>query len=384
VTAETDARGWQPNPGFPPQLFQRLLIREIGAATGLNLAGGSDARYELEKTGFVVGLLVRMDAEYDIAVGGSAVGPRSGYAAVARFTLQPPGPQPIIRAGGWSMHLHNLLRNDLSTLAKGGAGQTSQLFDAPGIVRNNLVDLIWPNVANVADQLGRLWWWLPLTRSYYDLRGILPMGNQTTTVLYVTPGAKADVWVTPANVSNDTYTVRVFQFMLTTPPVRGDVQLPDLSWVLSYEDADQPVVATGDNPVIIDPRDTILRVAHTFINNALLSSAVIDSVTLRFDQTFVHQATDRRVQDYLQQQRATNALPLGVIAYDFDHLVDTDGSAPITQRGEGGIPYALSVAPWVHTEGIATIRSIATIAAGTVLTNARLFTTICRLARVVG
>ncbi len=380
----TEAAGWVSTPAFPPQLFQRTLIREIGSSQGLNLAGGSDLRYELEKTGFAIGLLVRLDAKYDIAVGGSAAGPRSGYAAVARFALQPPGPQPIIRASGWSMHMHNLLRNDLSPLAKGQAGQTQQLFDLPGITRDATVDLLWPAVANTPNQLGRVWWWLPLTRSSYDLRGQLPMGNQTTTVLFVTPGAKADVWATPANVSNDTYNVRVFQFLQTTPPIRPDVQLPDLSYVITYEDTDQAVVATGDNPVIIDPRDTILRIVHTFINNALLDSADISNVTMRFDQTFVHSNTDRLVQTWLQQQRATNAMPLGTIAYDYDHLVDTDGAVPITQRGDPGLPYALSVAPWVHTEGIATIRSILTVAAGTVLTNARIFTTIARLSRVTG
>ena len=380
----TEAAGWVANPAFPPQLFQRLLIREIGSSQGLNLAGGSDLRYELEKTGFAIGLLVRLDAQYDIAAGGSAVGPRGGYAAVARFTLQPPGPQPIIRASGWSMHMHNLLRNDLSTFIKGLAGQTPQAFDAPGVTRNNTVDFIWPNVANTPAQVGRLWWWLPLTRSSYDLRGMLPMGNQTTTVLFVTPGAKADVWATPANVANDTYNVRVFQFLLTTPPIRPDVQLPDLSYVITYEDTDQAVVATGDNPVIIDPRDTILRIVHTFVNNAALDSADISSVTMRFDQTFVHQATDRRVQDYVQHQRAGFSLPLGTIAYDYDHHVNADGAVPITQRGDPGLPYALSVAPWVHTEGIATIRSILTIGAGAVLTNARIFTTIARLSRVTG
>lgn len=381
---EQTQQGWVAQPAFPPQLFQRMLIREIGAPTALNLAGGSDARYELEKTGFAIGLLARLDAQYDVAVGGSAVGPRSGWAAVARFTLQPPGPQPIIRASGWSMHMHNLLRNDLAMFKKGLAGQTPQLNDAPGVVRNATVDLLWPAVANTPAQVGRLWWWLPLTRSAYDLRGILPMGNQTTTVLFVTPGAKADVWATPANVTNDTYTMRVFYFFLTTPPIRPDVQLPDLSYVISYEDTDQPVVATGDNAVIIDPRDTILRVVHTFINNALLDSADLSAITLRFDQTFVHQATDRQVQDWMQHQRAEGALPLGTIAYDQDHLVHADGSVPQVQRGDPGLPYALSVAPWVHTEGIATIRSILTVAAGTVLTNARIFTTIARLSRVLG
>lgn len=378
----TNGRNGAPALPFPPQLFQRMLIRELPQQT--ITFGGTDVRFELEQVGFSPGLIVLVTAQYDVAAGGSALAARGPYAIISRFRVQPPGPQPIISTSGWAMHLHNLLEKSINPFTQGAVARVLPYGDLNDVPRNTFADPSWPRAAGVLNQIGQLWYFLPFTRSAYDPKGLLPLGNSTRTVLYVTPGATADVWATGANITSDSITVRVFQLILTSPPPRPDVSPVDLSWVITYEEQDQPVSATGNNDVRIDPHDTLLGVIHTFVNNNGLDSTDISDATLRFDQTFIHTATPRILVDALQQWKVGRAFPLGLVVYDFDELADADGSVPVVLRGDAAVPYALSIAPWVHTDQIATILSRVTIAAGATLTNARLFTAIRRLARVVG
>jgi hypothetical protein len=367
---------------LPPQLFQTEFIREIGRQT---IAPGATGQFDLQRLGYADGLLVLLEATYDIAVGGSALTADAPFNMVNRFLLQPPGAQPIHNAGGRHTMLQDLLGRDLGTQKRGLVARTKGGDDGfvNGLARNALADLIWPAVANTAGQAGRLWYFLPFHRTHYQRLGNLPLGNQTTTSLFVTMGALADVWATPGNVTNQGLVVTVFQVVFSPPPARPDVALPSADFLFTIEEQVQAAVL-GDNAIRVDPHDTILNIIHDITLNGAKNSADVNTVALQFDESFKYNALRARAWWKVQEDRLGFSAPLGVVFWDEDYMADADGAAA-QALGQLAIPYNLAAAPWIHTERVATIQTTINIAATAVLgATPTIRTSIRRLARVRG
>lgn len=368
---------------LPPQLFQTEFIREIGRQT---LAPAATGQFDLQRLGYADGLLILLEATYDIAVGGSALTADGPFAMLGRLLLQPPGAQPIHNAGGRHTMLQALLGRDLGVgVGRGMIARTKGGADGfvNGLSRNALADLIWPNVANTAGQAGRLWYFIPFHRTHYQRLGNLPLGNQTTTSLFVTIGAMADVWATAGNVTNQGITVTVFQVIFSPPPARPDVALPNADFLFTVEEQVQAAVL-GDNAIRVDPHDTIINVIHDITLNAAKNSADVNTVALQFDESFKYNALRARAWWKVQEDRLGYSAPLGVVFWDEDYMADADGAAA-QALGQLALPYNLGAAPWIHTERIANIQATINIAATAVLGAApTIRTSIKRLARVRG
>ncbi|MBT9174006.1 MAG: hypothetical protein DDT21_02417 [Syntrophomonadaceae bacterium] len=363
---------------MPARLFQREFIRFVG--TQAIVPGGAQVQFDLQRVGYCPGLIVRLSGTHTVATADAGTAARGPYSIIRRFLLQPPGAQPLLNLDGPNLHLHNVYRKDFSPHVPGAVAKNLEYLELANWPESVGPDLVWPTGIG-AGQVVNLWWFIPLTRSAFDLRGLLPLGNQTTTTLFVTPGVLADAFTVPGNVTATAYAMTVYQLVLSTPPPRADIAAPDTGYVITYEEQDQVMVA-GVNAVNIDPHDTIIRIIHTMVQNGLVDTNNCTAISLRLDESFVLNALDRIAWELVQNARSGQSSRRGVICHDFDHMVDSDGSAPIVLPGERALPFALSISPWVHTEQVATIRSelTCTAAAGT----ARIFTTVARLARVRG
>ena len=337
--------------------------------------GGVEQFLQLKQEAFCGGLLIRVGGQYDIAVSGT-MNARAGYAAIAKFKINPPGGAQPWNIDGWNTKMFNLVDVDFDPFTRGIdiEGVTPTLIN--GVGRNTTTDELFPN-AIAAGQLYQLWYFIPFHRSAYDLRGLLPVGTDDPYQLGVTPGAIADVFVTPGNVTNATMTVDVWQ-LIYERPVAGSLKL-DQRWLYVTEERVNPAgpLAVGEYEVIIPKRESIVTdfLTTVILNNAL-DSVDVSVLTLEIDGYFFHNAFDRRAWDRIVRGFLGKTPPLGVIYYPWDRMKSADGA--IAQFDSY---YALSMSEWIDTTDVSTLSHRFTITGGVAgVSQAR--TAIRRLTRV--
>lgn len=369
--------GAAPSAQLPAQLFMRSIPRYVGQKSFS--FGGAAQQFDLLRIGYCEGLLLRVNLTYDIGTSGTLVA-RAPHTIIKNVLLQPPGAQPIVNLDGWNLAQWNYRGFDFSPFVSGGYGlwggnSTTTPFFVNGITRGTVNDLAFPNAVTTG-QTGLLWYYLPLHRSGTDLTGMLPLGNQTTTSVFITPAAGADILAT-GTFANVTFTIDMWQMVYTPPPARADVAPVDSSYVITYEQQVQTMTA-GDNVITIDPHDTILGIAVTAINNGAQNDALVNTLTLQLDESYILNAINAGAWNQIQRMRSGFSWPRGVYMFDFDHWVDSDGAAPDL----GGLAGQPSLGDWIHTEEIATIKLTPNITSVSGTSN--LYTTIKRLAKVRG
>jgi len=208
-----------------------------------------------------------------------------------------------------------------------------------------------------------LWYVIPFHRSSMDVRGILPLGNKTRTLLTLSIAAAADMFTVPANFTVPVFSVDVFQCYYTAAPA-GVGADPDPYWAVTYEELVQPIAALGDQVINIEPNDSILGILHYVILNGVGDSTDISTLTLRVNKSFYHQGLDAAFWHFVQRRRVGAALPPGVICYDEDRFVDDGG---------------LDMREWIHSQDVQSVQSTLRVPTGTLGVNPRVVTSIKRL-----
>lgn len=360
-----------PSLQLPPQLFMRSMPRYIGQKAFT--FGGAAQQFDLLRIGYCEGIMLKVAVTYDVVTSGTlnALAP---WQIIKNVLLQPPGAQPIVNLNGWNLHQFNLQGKDFANDRAGAYSQWALPAFVNGETRGTAVDLAFSNTV-AAGQTALLWYFIPLHRSAFDLRGMLPLGNQTTTSIIITPASFADLFAT-GTTANVTFTIDAWQLVYTPPPARADIAPVDSSFVITYEQTQQ-VLTAGDNVVAIDPHDTILGIVHTVVNNGAQNDTLVNALTLQLDESYVLNGLAAQAWNWIQRSRGAFSYPRGVYAYDFDHFADADGGA-----GALGLAGQPSLGDWIHTEQIATVKSIVNITS--ISGTSTLYTAIKRLARVRG
>jgi hypothetical protein len=324
--------------------------------------GGAAITMPLDQVGYLDMIIVHLKGAATVATAPLVFNQMMPWNIINQFLVQPPGQTPPFRLGGQMLHAWNLQGSDFTPFVNG------RDLAAAGTLDANAYDVSIMDVFPVA--IGaivvHLWYVLPFHRSALDIRGVLPLGNRTRTNLVMTPSPKAAVVTTAANLTADTWSVDVFQAYYTPPPA-GSGAVVDDAWAVTYDETNQPVVATGTQVVAIVPDDTILGITHALCLNNAMDSADISLASLQVNQSWF---TDPKglqgdALHFIQRRLQGQPLPVGFIAYDLD--ADADSGK-------------LDARKWLHTGQVQKITSYITIATGAVLgAGPLLYTSVRRL-----
>lgn len=349
-----------PPPRLPFQLFSRW-IPEFVANLPI-VVGGAKVTQLLDNVGYGDMLVLHVKGAYTGAT--ATLVPRGGapWNLLSNINVQPPGLTPPVNLSGFMLHVWNLIEKNFSPFVSGedfpGQGLDANAYDA------GIMDVM-PYA--VGAQTLHLWYVIPFHRSSMDVRGILPLGNKTRTMLTLSIAAAADLFTVAANFTVPVLSVDVFQAYLTAAPAGANAD-PDPYWAVTYEELIQPIVANGDQVINIEPNDSILAILHYVIDGATVvdsgDSANQTSLSLRVNKSFYHQGLDPVFWHFVQRRRLGAPLPQGVICYDFDRFVD-DG--------------VLDTREWIHSQDVQSVQSTIRLAGAVIGTNPRIVTSIKRL-----
>ena len=345
-----------PQARLPFQLFTRW-IPEFLANLAITL-GGAKQTLLLDNVGYGDMLILHVKGAYTVATATLVFLAGAPWNILSNIIVQPPGLTPPVNLSGFMLHAWNLVEKNWAPFADSNSaaavGLDANAFDV------GILD-VFPTA--VGAQTAHLWYCVPFHRSSMDVRGILPLGNKTRTLLTLSIAAAADLVTTPANLTVPVFTVDVFQAYYTAAPA-GIGADPDPYWAMTYEELVQPIAALGDQVVNIEPNDSIVGILHYVVMNGVGDSADVNSLTLRVNKSFYHQGLDGAFWHFLQRRRNGMAFPVGLIVYDMDRFVD-DG--------------ALDMREWIHSQDVQSVQSTLRVPTGTLGTNPRVVTSVKRL-----
>lgn len=341
---------------LPFQMFTRW-IPEFVANLPITV-GGAKVTQLLDNVGYGDMLVLHAKGTYTVSTATLVLLAGAPWNLFSNVNVQPPGLTPPVNISGFMLHVWNLIEKNFAPFTDGadfpGQNLDANAFDA------GILD-VFP--LTVGAQTMHLWYVVPFHRSSMDVRGILPLGNKTRTLLTLSIAAASDLFTVPGNFGSSSFSVDVFQAYYTAAPA-GIGADPDPYFAVTYEELVQPIAALGDQVINIEPNDSILGITHYVVLNGAGDSTDISTLTLRVNKSFYHQSIDAAFWHFVQRRRIGQALPAGVIAYDFDRFVD-DGN--------------LDMREWVHSQDVQSVQSTLRVPTGTLGTNPRVVTSIKRL-----
>jgi hypothetical protein len=345
-----------PAARMPFQLFTRW-IPEFLTNVAITIGGGR-VTTPLDQVGYGDMLVLHVKGTYTVATATLVFLAGAPWNILSRIDIQPPGLSAPIGLSGFMVHAWNLIEKNFAPFVSGedfpGQGLDANAYDAAQVD-------VFPTA--VGAQTAHLWYVLPFHRSSMDVRGVLPLGNKSRTQLGLSIAAAADLVTVAGNFTVPVFTVDIFQAYYTAPP-QGVGADPDPYWAITYEEQSQSIVALGDQPINIEPNDSILAVIHYVILNGAGDSTDISQLSFRVNKSWYWQGLRFDAWNFIQRRRIGAAIPPGLVVYDEDRFVD-DG--------------ALDVRGWIHSQDVQTVQSVITVPTGTLGTNPRIITSVKRL-----
>lgn len=339
-------------------------MRRIPAYLG-NFAftlGGQSVQVPLLKRGYMEMLIVNVKGAATVANAALVFAQLAPWNIISRFSLQPPGQLTPINLGGEGLHLQNLIARDIDPF-----GPAESLLAFGSVVDANAYESTILDVFPVA--IGAivvsLWYILPFHVNELDLRGIVPLGNDTTTTFQFTPNTKAGIVTVAANLTVDTWSADVWQVYLTPPPAGVATDVAALAqYAVLYDEINQAIPAVGQQKVTLTPNYTILNILQGVYLNDLPDSADISGMALQVNSAWFTdpQGMSQSFMTFWNRRRFGYTIPVGKIVYDFDD------ASPLASQG------------WVDTSQITELYAYLTVAAGATLgTNPQIYTWTRRL-----
>lgn len=326
--------------------------------------GGPDLKYRLEKVGYLEELIFRVSGQYDITTATLVPLPRAPRNILRSVRLSPPGRQKILDHGAFSMDIWDQVMLDT---ARGRGRRDSRLDGLDAQTGRSAVLETFPlGVAN--DQAFDLWYRQRLTRGALDMRGIIPLHNDQDTTLYVTPNTEANLITVVGNWAQDSLLCEVWQVTRDEVPAVPGVQPFPTGWVQTFEEFEKAPLIVGQNTITIEPDgdNFILGVyVAVALNDLLTTSDDIDGISFEVDSSDVIEPDlDPRVWYFRTKRELGHYLPDGVLYFDFDRDVDTDGALSLIDPAGD---YTPSIGRWLSTRGVKQIKVKVRIPVGTTL-----------------
>lgn len=341
-----------------PAPVQRILqpaeyylqpITELRKTDSFTL-GGAPARVDLDPHGYLELLVVHIEGAFTGANAALVFNALMPWNVVTEFDVLPPNSAVApVRLGGQGLHVWNHLGKDFAPLVNGAQARDLTL----GTLDANAYDATLADAFPTATgaQVVHLWYVLPFHRSAADIRGIIPMGGADRTSLVMRFAAKAEVVTVAANLTSDAWSYEVFHVQLTPPPAGAPTQV-DALWRVAYDEGSQPIVATGEQIVELDPNEIYLGILHGIVLNNALNSADVSRIKLRGNKSDLLDpaGVTGELQTWLQRRQG-NPLPVGFFIHNRDLF---EGSIHDMRR-------------WLYTGHLETLESRITIASGATL-----------------
>lgn len=329
--------------------------------------GGQSVQVPLLKRGYMEMLVVNAKGAATVANANLVFAQLAPWNLITRFAVQPPGQLTPINLGGEGLHKQNLIARDVAPF---GFAEDLLAFGAAidaNAYESTILDLFPVAVGAIVVSL---WYVLPFHMGPLDLRGIVPLGNDTTTTFQFTPNTKAGLVTVAANLTLDTWSCDVWQVYLTPPPAGVATDVDALAqYAVLYDEINQAIAATGQQKVTLTPNYTILNILHGVYLNGLPDSADISAMALQVNSAWFTdpQGMSQAFKTFWARRQAGFTIPVGTIVYNFDD------AAPLSSRA------------WVDTSQITELYSYLTVAAGATLgTNPEIYTWTRRLTNKQG
>lgn len=308
--------GQAPAPVLPFEYGSRLRYKRVEPAAAFPL-DGADVNIELPRVAYALGLRVVVSGPAVVSTATLVPKGAGIWNYLRRAVVDTPGLRSPIRCSGDTLHVDNLLQHGLSMEKVVGAEPVA----ASGLDANAwaAANLRAQAALGVGTNTWRFPYWIPLTRSIRDLRGMRALGHGGQhTFLTLTPSAEADLITTVANLTTAGITVTVDLFYFDAPP--PGVGRPDTRWAIILEDFREKIASVGapGHKVGVDPEGIILDVASRVVVNDAPSSADINNVSLELDGKLEHNEVPFELHSWIQERERETFLPVGVVAYDFD------------------------------------------------------------------
>lgn len=364
-----------PPMALPYPLVSRQVIQHL--ETQAFAFGGGVLNFDLDRIGFLEGLLIHVTGTQTVINATPAPKPGFPWNILKRIVLDTPGLSDPIAVSGDGLHHQNLIARDFSMdVPYGDFPESANALDDNAYHVANGVNLF--PVAVAANQV-RLWYFLPVRRNVRDLRGIVPLGNRQRTRLRITPSTAADLFSTTANVSTTALNVEVYQVFRTAPPAGLPAPTTEAGHAIILEEYEQDVASTGSQKIEIPTGGTILNICHrVFLDDDVYPTAPegsITSVSLWLNKDKVVDRVPFVAWSFMQNAGRAQPLPAGTIVHDFE-------------RAAGDVPYLIGGAErapgWVFSDELNELTSYIEVATGTALDNAKIYTTVKRLVQIPG
>lgn len=306
--------------------FNRATRQNFLAAPAMTHAAGQTTYSILPKVGLLKRILAVFEGTVTIGTAAATLGPEGPWSIISRIRLTANGNTALFDCSGYGAMIASLF----TAFGFSGYGSRPRIPDSavvPGPAATAFSSANYAIGVNVAANVWRFAIEIPLALAddWRDPVGlILAAAPDTQLQLEVTWAATtmaaADARTSPLTTGvNSTVdvaaTLTPFVEFFTIPASQADY--PDLRRIHTWsEQGPQPIVANGDQDVVLQRGNTLLRIAHLVWTNTAKDGTNVSGRELRFNSNEIPYKVSRTLDAVLQRSRYVRDLPDGVYVWD--------------------------------------------------------------------
>ena len=304
--------------------FNRATRQNFLPAPAIQFAAGQTGYSILPKVGLIKRVIALVSGTVTYSAAANNLGPEGPWSAITRIRLTANGNTALFDCSGYGAMIVRLFSgfgfsgNSRPTIPDSATvpGPTSTAISAANYAAGvGTGAQTWTFALEIPLALGDDW------RDPVGL--ILAAAPDTVLQLEVTWcatfQATAASRTSPSWHATNTATVSLtltpYVEFFTIPASSADY--PDLRRIHTWsETGPQSIAANGDQDVVLQRGNTIMRVAHIVWTNTAADGTNVASRQLRFNSNEIPYQQNRQLDAFLQRQRMARDLPDGVYAWD--------------------------------------------------------------------
>lgn len=306
--------------------FNRATRQNFLPAPVIAFAAGQTGYSQIPKVGLIARIICLVSGTLTtVGVGGVTLGPEGPWSLISRIRLTANGNTALFDTSGYGAMVASLF----SAFGWSGFGSRPVIPDSATVPGPAATAFSAANFAAGVAQGANAWTFaleipLMLANDWRDPIGlVLAAAPDTQLQLEVTWTAA----VTPTAVSRSSPTFHAANtgsFVGTLTPVvefftipASPADYPDLRRIHTWsESGPQAIVANGDQDVILQRGNTLMRVAHLVWTNSAADGTNVASRQLRFNSNEIPYQVSRQLDAVIQRKRYVRDLPDGAYLWD--------------------------------------------------------------------
>lgn len=305
--------------------FNKATRQNFMAAPAISYAAGQTGYSILPKVGLLKRVIALVAGTVTYSAGSNNLGPEGPWSVISRIRLTANGNTALFDCSGYGAMIASLF----SAYGYSGFGGRPRIPDSATVPGPTASAMSAANYAAGVGTGAQTWAFaleipLALSDDWRDPIGlILAAAPDTVLTLEVTwcstfqatsSSRNSPSWHA-SNTATPSLTLTPYVEFFTIPASPADY--PDLRRIHVWtETGPQSITANGDNDVVLQRGNTIMRVAHIVWTNTAADGTNVAQRRLLFNANEVPYAVNRQLDAYLQRQRMVRDLPDGVYAWD--------------------------------------------------------------------